>query len=175
MKMNWNNYKLKISQALDIFEFDDRILEILKNSVKNNQKIFVAGNGGSAALALHYVCDLSKNANPDWKQNLKRFKAICLSNNIGYITAISNDDGYEEVFRQQLINLASKNDDKVVKAAQYAKEAGLIVIGITGFKGGRLKKICDYSAHVNSDSYEVSEDMHQIFGHFLVCYLREAV
>lgn len=184
MKMNWNNYKLKIKQALDIFEFDEKILEILKNSIKNNQKIFVAGNGGSATLALHYVCDLSKNANPNWKQNLDRFKAICLSNNIGYMTAISNDDGYEEVFRQQLINLASKNDililisssgnsPNIIKAAQYAKEAGLIVIGITGFKGGRLKKICDYSAHVNSDSYELSEDMHQIFGHFLVCYLRE--
>jgi len=183
--MDWNEYKSKIKQALDIFEFNEELLDVLKNSIKNNQKIFVAGNGGSAALALHYVCDLSKNANPNWKQNLDRFKAICLLNNIGYMTAISNDNGYEEVFRQQLINLASKNDililisssgnsPNIIKAAEYAKEAGLITIGITGFKGGRLKKICDYSAHVNFDSYEVSEDVHQIFGHFLVCYLREA-
>lgn len=184
--MNWNEYKSKIRQALDIFEFDERILEILRNSVKNSQKIFVAGNGGSAALALHYVCDLSKNANANWKQNSNRFKAVCLSNNIAYMTAISNDDGYEEVFKQQLINLASKNDililisssgnsPNIVKAAEYAKEAGLIIIGVTGFKGGKLKKMCDYSAHINLDSYEVSEDMHQIFGHFLVCYLRENI
>ena len=181
--MKWNDYKSEIKQALDIFEFDEKILEVLKNSVKNNQKIFIAGNGGSATLALHYACDLSKNANPNWKQNLDRFKAISLSNNIGYMTAISNDDGYEEVFRQQLVNLASKNDilvlisssgnsPNIIKAAEYAKKAGLITIGITGFKGGSLRKICDYSAHVNFDSYEVSEDIHQIFGHFLVCFLR---
>ena len=186
MKMNWNDYKSKIKGALDIFEFNGEIPDILRNSIKNNQKIFVAGNGGSATLALHYVCDLSKNANPDWGKNVNRYKAICLSNNIGYITAISNDSAYEDIFRQQLINLASKNDililisssgnsPNIIKAAEYAKEAGLITIGITGFKGGRLKKICDYSAHVNSDSYEVSEDIHQIFGHFLVCWLRENI
>lgn len=182
--MNWNKYKSKIKQALDIFEFDEKILEVLKNSIKNNQKIFVAGNGGSAALALHYVCDLSKGANPDWEKNFERYKAICLSNNIGYMTAISNDTSYEEVFKQQLINLASKNDIlilisssgnslNIIKAAEYAKEAGLIIIGVTGFKGGRLKEICDYSAHIGSDSYGVCEDIHTIFGHFLAYYLGE--
>lgn len=183
--MKWDEYKSKIKQALDIFKFDEKILEVLKNSIKNNQKIFVAGNGGSATLALHYVCDLSKNANTNWEQNFDRYRAICLSNNIGYMTAIANDSSYDEVFRQQLINLASENDililisssgnsANIIKAAEYARKVGLIVIGITGFKGGRLKEICDYSAHVNFDSYEVSEDIHQIFGHFLVCCLRES-
>ena len=182
--MKWNEYKLKIKQALDIFGFDEKILEVLKNSIKNNQKIFVAGNGGSSTLALHYVCDLSKTANPNWEQNPNRYKAICLSNNIGYMTAISNDTSYEEVFKQQLINLSAKGDililisssgnsPNIIKAAEYAKEKGLIVIGITGFKGGKLKRMCDYSAHVNFDSYEISEDIHQIFGHFLICCLRE--
>lgn len=182
--MNWNEYQSKIRQALDIFEFDEKILEILKNSIKNNQKIFIAGNGGSAALSIHYACDLSKGANINWEQNFNRYKAICLLNNIGYITAISNDTSYEEIFKQQLINLASKNDililisssgnsPNIIKAAEYAKEAGLIVIGITGFNGGKLKEMCDYSAHINVDSYEVCEDVHQIFGHFLACYLRE--
>jgi D-sedoheptulose 7-phosphate isomerase len=185
MKMNWNEYKSKIKQALDIFEFDERILEVIKNSIKNNQKIFVAGNGGSAALALHYVCDLSKGANPDWDKNFERYKAICLTDNIGYMTAISNDTSYDEVFRQQLINLASKNDililisssgnsPNIIKAAEYAKESGLITIGITGFKGGKLKEMCDHSAYVNFNSYELCEDVHGIFGHFLVCYLRES-
>ena len=184
MKMKWNDYKSKINRALDIFKFDEDILRVLKNSIKNNQRIFAAGNGGSAALAIHYVCDLSKNANPNWEQNLNRYKAICLSNNIGYMTAISNDTSYEDVFKQQLINLATKGDililisssgnsPNIINAAGYAKEKGLTVIGITGFKGGKLKRMCDYSAHVNFDSYEVSEDIHQIFGHFLICCLRE--
>ena len=182
--MKWNEYKLKVSEAIDMFSFDDSILEVLKNSIKNNQKIFIAGNGGSAALSLHYACDLSKGAHPNWEQNFERHKVISLSNNIGYMTAISNDMGYDEVFKQQLINLASKNDililisssgnsPNIVKAAEYAKKAGLIVIGITGFNGGKLREMCDYSAHINVDSYEVCEDIHSIFGHFLAYYLRE--
>ncbi len=182
--MEWDKYKRQIKEALDIFNFDGKILEVLKDSVKKNQKIFVAGNGGSAATANHYVCDFSKGANKDWRNNSNRFKAICLSSNIGYITAISNDSYYEEVFKQQLINLASKEDiaifisasgnsPNIVKAAEYAKEIGMIVIGVTGFEGGRLKEIAHYSAHVQIPSFEVSEDIHSIFGHFLTTYLKE--
>jgi D-sedoheptulose 7-phosphate isomerase len=182
--MKWQDYKENIKKALDIFEFDQDILKTLKESAKNNQKIFVAGNGGSAALAIHYVCDFSKGANKDWDTNTNRYKAICLSDNVGYMTAIANDTSYNEIFKQQLVNLATKNDilvlisssgnsPNIIKAAEYAKEAGLIVVGITGFDGGKLKKLCDYSAHVNFDSYEVCEDIHSIFGAFLACYLRE--
>ena len=182
--MKWDEYKSKIKTALDAFEFDDGIVKVLKGSVENNQKIFVAGNGGSAAIALHYVCDFSKGANKDWSKNFKRYKAICLSSNLGYMTAISNDEHYDEVFRQQLINLASMNDilvlisssgnsPNIIKAAEFGKEKGMIVIGITGFDGGKLKKLSDYSAHINYNSYEICEDIHSIFGHFLATCLRE--
>lgn len=182
--MNWEKYKSNIKLALDIFEFDEDILSILKNSANNNQKIFVAGNGGSAALANHYVCDFSKGANKDWSQNFNRYKAICLSSNISYLTAISNDEHYSSIFKEQLINLATPNDilvlisssgnsPNVIKAAEYGKEKGLIVIGITGFSGGKLKKIAHHSAHLNLNSYEISEDIHGIFGHFLANYLKE--
>jgi len=182
--MDWVTYKSEIKRAMDTFEFDDNILRVLRNSIKNNQKIFVAGNGGSAAIAMHYVCDFSKGANKDWSQNFKRYRTICLSSNIGYMTAISNDEHYNSIFRQQLINLASRDDililisssgnsPNVVEAAEYARENGLIVIGISGFSGGKLKETCHYSAHLNYNSYEVCEDIHAIFGHFLATYLRE--
>ncbi|MCK5043463.1 SIS domain-containing protein [Candidatus Pacearchaeota archaeon] len=184
--MNWNEYKSSIKKALDIFEFDEEILQVLKDSIKNNQKIFVAGNGGSASTANHYACDLSKGANKNWEKNFTRYKVISLSNNISYLTAISNDSFYDEVFRQQLINLASPKDisifisasgnsPNVIKGAKYAKELEMIVIGITGFDGGKLKKIADYSAHIQSDSYEICEDIHSMFGHFLTCCLKETV
>jgi len=182
--MNWRAYKSEIVKALELFEFDENILGILKGSIEKEQKIFIGGNGGSAALALHYVCDFSKGANKNWAENFKRYKAICLSSNIGYLTAISNDSHYADVFKQQLVNLASPNDililisssgnsPNVVEAAKYGKEGGLITIGITGFEGGKLKEICDYSAHIQYPSYEVCEDIHSIFGHFLAVYLRE--
>ena len=181
--MKWESYKSEIKKALDIFEFDDKILEILKDSIKNNQKIFVAGNGGSAAIAMHYVCDFSKGANKDWSENFKRYKAICLSTNIEYLTAISNDAHYNEVFKQQLVNLAMPNDilvlisssgnsPNIIEALKFAKEKGLITIGISGFEGGRLKELADHSAHINHSSYEVCEDIHSIFGHFLANYLK---
>jgi len=182
--MNWEEYKRKINLALETFEFHPEILEVLKNSVKNNQKIFVAGNGGSAALANHYVCDLSKGANQNWAENFSRYKAICLSSNLSYLTAISNDSHYHDVFKQQLVNLGATNDivilisssgnsPNIVKAAEYAKEKGMIVIGICGFEGGKLKEMSDYYAHAKTNSYEVCEDLHSVFGHFLTSYLKE--
>jgi D-sedoheptulose 7-phosphate isomerase len=100
------------------------------------------------------------------------------------MTAISNDSQYDEVFRQQLINLGATNDivilisssgnsPNVIKAAEYAKQKGMIVIGVTGFQGGKLKEMSDYSAHIQSKSYEIAEDIHGIFGHFLATVLRE--
>lgn len=184
MNKKWEQYKTEVKKALDIFKFDDKILTLLKNSIKNKQKIFVAGNGGSAAIAMHYVCDFSKGANQNWQDNFARYQAICLSSNIGYITAISNDRYYEEIFKQQLVNLASKGDililisssgnsPNIISALEFAKEKGLITVGITGFKGGKLKKSADYFAHIPYNSYEVCEDIHGIFGHFLTTYLRD--
>ena len=182
--MEWGKYKASVAAAMNLFKFDNDIPNILINSLKKNQKIFIGGNGGSAAIALHYVCDLSKSANRDWENNNNRFRAICLSSNTGYMTAIANDTDYSRVFKEQLINLASPDDililisssgnsPNILEAARYAKENGLVVIGITGFNGGKLKEIADYNAHVELDSYEVCEDVHSIFGHFLVIYLRE--
>ena len=182
--MEWNEYKTKIKKALDIFNFDKEILKILKNSIKKNQKIFVAGNGGSAATANHYACDLSKGANKNWEKEKDRFKVISLSSPIEYITAISNDLDYSEIFKQQLINLASPKDicvlisasgnsPNIIKAARCAKDLEMIVIGITGFEGGKLKELADYSAHIPVKEYEICEDIHSIFGHFLTSYLRE--
>ena len=182
--MEWEKYKSNIKKALDIFQFDEEILNVLKDSIKKNQKIFIAGNGGSASIALHYVCDLSKGANKDWENNYNRFKPICLSSNLGYMTAVANDSDYNEIFKQQLINLASPNDililisssgnsPNIVKALEYAKEKKLITIGVSGLEGGKLKELSNFSAHINCDSYEVSEDIHTIFGHFLATALRE--
>ncbi len=184
--MEWDDYKRQITQALELFKFHNNILEVLKNSRKNKQTIFIAGNGGSASTAEHYATDFSKGAVKDWGNNSYRFKAISLSSHIGYITAISNDSSYEDIFKQQLTNLASKEDiaifisasgnsPNIVKAAEHAKDLGMVVIGITGFHGGKLKNIADYSAHIEYPSYEVCEDIHSIFGHFLTIYLRESV
>lgn len=182
--MRWNEYKERIIRSMDNLVFDPEITEIIKQSITNNQRIFIAGNGGSSSIANHYSCDFSKGATPNWENNKKRFKVISLCNNVSYITAIANDEDYQNVFKEQLINLAEPNDilivisssgnsPNVVVAAEYAKKIGMITIGITGFDGGKLLKICDYNAHVHTEMYETAEDVHTIFGHFLSVWLRE--
>jgi D-sedoheptulose 7-phosphate isomerase len=144
------------------------------------KKIFVFGNGGSASTANHFACDLGKNVTRDEKN---RFKIISLSENISCITAYGNDLGLESIFEEQLKNLmndgdlilcisASGNSSNIIKAAEYAKKKKNTVIGITGFKGGRLKNICDINVNVLSDSYEKIEDIHLIITHIIVYWFK---
>ena len=182
--MRWGEYKEKIIDSLDSFNFDSEIPSILAKSIDHNQTIFIAGNGGSDCIANHYSCDLSKGANKEWNKKMKRFKVISLCQNTSYLTAIANDENYTQIFKQQLINLAEPNDililisssgnsPNVVAAAEYANQIGMITIGITGFDGGTLLDICNYNAHIDSDMYETAEDIHSIFGHYLAVWLRE--
>jgi len=182
--MDWNEYKKIIQELLESLKFDKEILDILKNSIKNNQTIFIIGNGGSGATASHYACDLSKGAVKNWEENYDRYKIIPLTTNMPYLLAIANDTDYSEIFKQQLINLGRPNDiliaistsgksENIIKAVEYANENGIITIGISGFDGGKLKKIVKYNVHVKSDCMEAIEDIHSIFGHFLAVYLRD--
>jgi len=183
--MQWKEYKEKIFESLDNFKFDTNIITCIKDSIENNQRIFIAGNGGSASIANHLLCDLSKGANPNWHENQDRYRVISLSSNVSYITAIANDESYQQIFREQLINLAEPNDiliiisssgnsTNVITAAEYANRIGMITIGITGLSGGKLRDICTYRAHVDTDLYEIADDIHPIFGHFLAVCLRES-
>ena len=142
---------------------------IKKTSFKNN--IFCIGNGGSASISNHFVCDLVKGSNYD-----KKYKMISLSDNIEIITAISNDISYEEIFTFQLSKYANKNDlliaisssgksKNIVKALQLANKMKLNTISLTGFNGGNAKKISNININVNSDNYGVIEDTHSFIMH----------
>ena len=187
--MDWNEYSAKLYQAMKDFKYNVGLERLLLESAEKGQTIFTAGNGGSASIAMHFTTDLSKGANPGWRDNTRRFRSICLSTNIGYLTALGNDEGYDQIFRQQLINLArpaqggvpgdililissSGNSPNIVAAAEYAKQNGMPLIGLTGFKGGKLRELADYSGHVDTDSYEIAENVHEAFGQYLSQRLR---
>lgn len=169
--MKWRRYQGELWKALDSFEFGWGIIPLLKEA---KGRIFIAGNGGSAATAMHYACDFMNHG----------LNVICLNTNISQITATANDHSYKKIFRKQLENLdvnkkdililisASGNSPNIISAAKYALNKGLRVIGICGFSGGRLKKISHYSATVYSKSYEICEDIHSMFGHYLTIKLK---
>ncbi len=141
------------------------------------------GNGGSASTATHFVCDLAKNTR---KEGWPHYKAIGLSDNMALFSAYANDEGYENVFAQQLANLvmpediviaisASGNSRNVLNAVSFAKSANATTIGFTGFNGGNLASMVDINIHVNSNIIEHVEDIHLMLEHMIVKSLRERV
>lgn len=184
------NMKYKISEyRQDIIHLceemnPEKIEKVCKAFLKayyQKKQIFVAGNGGSAGTANHFVCDFGKNA---VKSDSHRPHVLSLSANMEVITALGNDFSYDEIFSQQLKNLmhdgdllllisASGNSPNVVKAAEYAKSRGGTVIGFAGFSGGKLQEISDICITVPSESYEKIEDIHMMLTHILVCYFKE--
>ena len=176
---NYANDIKKLCDELDVQSMSI-VLEKLKEAHAAGKRIFVAGNGGSAATANHFSCDFGKNA---VKGDVNRVKIITLSCNVEIITALGNDISYDDTFSEQLKNLmvdgdivllisASGNSPNIVKAAEYAKSRGGYVIGFTGFSGGKLKELSDVCVNVEDNSYERVEDIHLVLTHIIVCYFK---
>lgn len=144
--------------------------------------LYSCGNGGSAAIANHLVCDHSKLVRTD-TDLLSRI--VSLSSTIEIITAIGNDISYDEIFSYQLQVLAKPGDalitisssgdsENIVRAALWARDNDIPVISMTGFAGGRSATIADINLHVDAENYGVIEDTHQSLMHILAQYVRQA-
>jgi len=150
-----------------------QIVEILQKAKTRGNKVFLLGNGGSAATASHLICDLSK---------MKKIKAIALTDNVSLITAWSNDEAYHVVFTEQLRQLVEKDDvvigisgsgnsPNVIEAIEFAKKQGCITIGLAGYNGGKLKQVADVCLVVEINNMQISEDMHLVLGHVIAVAL----
>lgn len=167
------------------FHIIDKVAQMVIDTSEAGGTIYFAGNGGSAATASHYATDFSHGLVGGTG---KLVKAVSLVDNVALITAIGNDYGYENVFTNQLKNLfregdmlvvisASGNSPNVVKAVDLANEMGGKTVGISGFDGGKLKKKCDFTIHVETKKGEYGpvEDIHMILDHMLASYLILAI
>ncbi len=177
MKSFARDYIKDLKCSLDKLDLNsiDRIVNVLWTAYLNDKQVFIIGNGGSASTASHFACDLGKGTIVEGK---KRLRVICLNDNMAIVTALSNDLNYDEVFREQLINLvnsddvviaitASGNSPNILKAVECARENGAISIGFIGFDGGQLKPIVDESIIVKSSNYGHIEDVHLILEHMI--------
>lgn len=144
--------------------------------------VYSCGNGGSAAIANHLVCDHCKLVQTDTALTPR---IVSLSATVEMITAIGNDISYDDVFVYQLRSMARDGDalitisssgdsENIVRAAQWAREHGIPVVSMTGFSGGRSASIADVNLHVDADNYGVIEDVHQSLVHILAQYARQA-
>ena len=148
-----HRYVQEIKETLDRLPWEAvrESVSVLQEARLNNRQVFIMGNGGSAATALHFVCDLGKGT---VMPGHTRFRVIALNGNMPLFSALANDIGYDRVFVEQLASLAqsgdvvigisgSGNSPNVLNAILLAREMGATTIGMTGFDGGKLKALVD--------------------------------
>jgi len=170
----------------------DLAVEALFKAWKNGNKVFIMGNGGSASTATHFTCDLTKVTIVD---NKKRFKVIGLNDNIPLVSALTNDDGWSEIYVEQLRNHFEEGDvviafsvhggsgkakagawsQNLLKALQYAKDNKGVAIGFSGFDGGTMKDLADICVVVPFNSTPQVESFHLVLEHLITFCLREKI
>lgn len=178
-----STYKAQLLRALDSIPLEkvEEAIELLKTARDEGRQVFVCGNGGSAATASHFVCDMVKGCSYG---RTSRFRILCLNDNLHTITAYSNDVSYDCVFVEQLRNFArsgdvlicisgSGNSPNVLRAAEYANEAGLTTIGFTGRDGGKLGPLSQLQINVAEQHMGRIEDGHMVSCHMIAYYFME--
>lgn len=176
--MSKKKYFDAIKSVLDLVDVDslDMCVDTICSYANGSNKILICGNGGSATTASHYVTD--------WvKMNLvlrdKKLNAICLSDNIGMLTAYANDISYDHVYSKQvesygdegdllIVVSGSGNSKNIIKAVQKAKQIKMRTIAVVGYDGGKLVGNVDQCFHVPSFDMQICEDIHLMFGHIVM-------
>jgi len=164
-------------KKVDLTEVET-LLNLLTHAYRNDRFVFIIGNGGSGANASHLCQDLGKGTLHNFEKQ-KRLRVMSLTDNTPYILAYGNDLGYDRIFVEQLKNFAqpgavllaisgSGNSPNILKAVEWADTHGLTTVGITGYDGGKLKKMCHHSLHVPSFNMGAVEAVHAVLFHYLV-------
>ncbi|MFH2006082.1 MAG: SIS domain-containing protein [bacterium] len=157
------------------------VADVLMQAYEGCRRVFVMGNGGSAAAASHFACDLNLAT-----RERKRLQAVSLNDNTPLLTALANDFGYGEVFREQLANLvtagdvvivisASGDSENILKAVRLARERGAVTVGILGFGGGEAGTLVDHQLTISNQDFFVVESVHATLAHLLAGILRQRI
>jgi D-sedoheptulose 7-phosphate isomerase len=159
------------------------VIEVLFDAWKHGKRIYVFGNGGSAATASHIVNDLCKLT---IVEGCPRVKAIGLNDNVPLMTAWSNDTNYENIFSEQLRNLVEPGDvilaistsghsPSILRALEVGREHHATCMGLTGDTGGKLKDLVDYCIFVPDSHMGRQEDAHMILDHIIANALKQKI
>jgi D-sedoheptulose 7-phosphate isomerase len=177
-----NGYYERFATAL--LNFDKAplagVLDALDRVTGAGGTVWVAGNGGSAAIANHTVCDVSKGTCVDGRPPIR---SVSLAANVPLLTALANDISYDQVFAEQLkyylsprdavlLVSSSGNSPNVVNACRYANEFGVPTIALVGFRGGKLAQLARHVIWIPVEDYGIVEDAHQSIIHVLTQYMK---
>ncbi|MGH2587588.1 MAG: D-sedoheptulose-7-phosphate isomerase [Dehalococcoidia bacterium] len=176
-------YLQTMKDLLRLIDVDaiERVVQRLREARERRTTIFVAGNGGSAATAAHFVNDLGKAAK---RTGCTPIRAMSLSDNTPWLTALANDEGYDRAFAGQMENFAepgdvlivisaSGNSPNLVRATELARAREMTAIGFLGFDGGVLKDMVDDRIWIPTErgAYGPVEDCHAILCHTITACL----
>lgn len=178
-------YFAELEQMLKSISRSDmlQVVLLLENAYRNGHRVFIMGNGGSAATASHFALDLAKNT---IMTGAPRLKAISLTDHVPLITAWSNDTAYEHIFAEQLITMiepgdlvigisTSGNSPNVINALRLAKEFRAYTIALLGATGGKMKHMVDAYVLAPGQNIEQEEDAHLMLAHVITRHMRSVV
>src|SRR5262245_47858147 len=186
-----------LGASLDLPEYLDRLnrevarlnqdhirqwADLVFDAWKNGRFVFIIGNGGSGTTASHMAEDFGKSSlrPEDLKdESKKRLKVLSLTDNNGWLLAVGNDCGYDQIFVQQLMNYAtggdlllaitgSGNSPNILAAVDWANRHGLVTFGLTGYRGGKLKAMQQQGLHVELDAMGMVESIHLCVFHWVL-------
>ncbi len=177
-----DDYYKRFAETLLSFDKEPLVgvLGVFDRVIAAGGTVWVAGNGGSAAISDHTVCDCSKGT---YVEGEAPFRTISLTSNVAMLTALGNDISYDDVFSEPLkyylkpedavlLVSSSGNSPNVVKACEYANGQGVPTVAFVGFKGGRLKERAQHVVHIAIENYGIVEDTHQSLIHALTQFMR---
>ena len=182
--LDWPAYLARLQSELAscdgvaLARWADRLMECWQQG----RQVFVIGNGGSGTTATHIAEDLAKGTIPDARlrdESFKRLRIQSLTDNLGWIMAVGNDLAYDQIFVQQLMNLAqpgdlliaisgSGNSPNILNAVDWANRHGVITFGLTGYKGGKLLEMQQDGLHVALDDMGMVESIHLAVFHWVL-------
>jgi D-sedoheptulose 7-phosphate isomerase len=181
----------KVADMISVTSVDEAV-EILFQAWKKGGRVYTCGNGGSASTATHFACDLAKTVAPPGKRGLR---VECLNDNIPLVLALVNDDGFDNLYSEQLQTKAQAGDvlicisvhggsgrDKaglwsqnLLKAMDYMHEIGGKNIGLSGFNGGAMRELADINIIVPVESTPLVESLHLVLEHLICSCLRRRI
>jgi len=159
----------------------DHAINLVRGAWLAGRQVITLGNGGSAMTALHFNADWTKSL---YLRKKRPFRGRSLLDNLGLVTAYANDVSYQDVFVAQLRNIlepgdlviaisGSGNSQNVIDAVEYSNRNGAVTLGLSGFDGGKLKKVAQHNLWVDVHDMQIVEDIHSVFGHLVVQALCE--
>jgi D-sedoheptulose 7-phosphate isomerase len=182
---SFQNYKLKINKAMQEINLKKLCLlsDCLWDALQSKRQVFLCGNGGSAANAVHIANDFLYGVS---KSSQGAIKVHALTANQSILTCLANDISYDKIFSYQLEALAQEDDilialsgsgnsPNIVKAIEAAKIIGMKTFAILGYDGGRCLQIANNYIHIPINDMQISEDMQLVVGHMIMQWLQERI